>query len=327
MMVTRILLLFSALLLGTPAVAADAPPDMSLKGDFSVFAAPNSGYRFQTLNFTSADGARGYRVSVGIPQTAPPAGGFPVLFALDGNALPELLSAERLRRLNADSPLLLVLVGHAGDLRFDAAARAYDYTPPAADGKPFADALNPARQNGGAAAFLPLLTRQIRPAVARLAPVNPARQTLWGHSYGGLFVLHTLLQQPDAFQQYIAADPSLWWQNGLLLKQADAAFRRPLRFNQPTGLWLQKSRPGQRAPAAAPTAQLTPQQQQRLDARRRAVAAVPPDALPQLAARLRTLPNLSVHEQDYPQHTHGSLLGASFLQALDIAAQPEDKQP
>ena len=93
-MTTRLLLLLTALLFGLHSHAAP-PPDMSRKADFAVLSAPNSGYRFHTLRFTAADGARAYRVSVGIPQAAPPAGGFPSLFALDGNALPELLSAER----------------------------------------------------------------------------------------------------------------------------------------------------------------------------------------------------------------------------------------
>ncbi|WP_201524826.1 alpha/beta hydrolase, partial [Bordetella pseudohinzii] len=31
------------------------------------------------------------------------------------------------------------------------------------------------------------------------------------HSYGGLFVLETLLNRPEAFQHYVAASPSLWW--------------------------------------------------------------------------------------------------------------------
>ena len=294
---------------------------MSRKADFAVLSAPNSGYRFHTLRFTAADGARAYRVSVGIPQAAPPAGGFPSLFALDGNALPELLSAERLGRLNTDSPLVLVFIGHDGDLRFDAAARAYDYTPPDADGQALADTFDPARQNGGAEAFRQLIGQSIRPAVAKLAPLDPQRQTLWGHSYGGLFVLHALLQQPDAFAQYIAADPSLWWQRGLFLQQAQTAFRRPLRLPPHTQLQLHHSGLREHKTAA------NPQQQQRIDARNRAVAALPSDAAPRLAAQFARLPDLNVQQQTFPQHSHGSLLGASFLQALDAAARLQEHQP
>ena len=311
----RMALFLTTLLLAAHSPAAP-PPDMSRRADFSVLTAPESGYRFHTLDFPAADGRPALRVYAGIPEAAPPAAGFPALFALDGNALPELLNTATLRRLAAEAPTVLVLIGYANDLRFDAAARAYDYTSPDTHGQALADDFDPTRQNGGAALLLQRLTTEIRPAVAKRAPLNPQRQTLWGHSYGGLFVLYSLLQQPDAFTQYIAADPSLWWQRGLFLQQAQQAFRRPLPFQPHAQLWLQKS--GQAERKTAPN----PQQQQRIEARNRAVAAVPPDAAKTLAAQLGKLPGLSVHYQDYPQHSHGSLLAASFQAALSQASTP-----
>jgi uncharacterized protein len=41
---------------------------------------------------------------------------------------------------------------------------------------------------------------------------------LFGHSFGGLFVVHVLLTQPQAFAEYIAASPSIWWSDDLVLK-------------------------------------------------------------------------------------------------------------
>ena len=108
----------------------------------------------------------------------------------------------------------------------------------------------------------------------------------------------------------------MWWQRGLFLQQAQQAFRRPLPFQPHAQLWLQKS--GQAERKTAPN----PQQQQRIEARNRAVAAVPPDAAKTLAAQLGKLPGLSVHYQDYPQHSHGSLLAASFQAALSQASTP-----
>ena len=87
-------------------------------------------------------------------------------------------------------------------------------------------------------------------------------------------------------------------------------------FQPRAQLWLQKSGKAERK-----TAQ-NPQQQQRIEARNRAVAAVPPDAAKTLAAQLGKLPGLSVHYQDYPQHSHGSLLAASFQAALSQASTP-----
>ena len=45
-------------------------------------------------------------------------------------------------------------------------------------------------------------------------------RTLIGHSYGGLFVVETLIEQPELFKNYIAADPSLEWDNQALVNRA-----------------------------------------------------------------------------------------------------------
>ena len=42
-----------------------------------------------------------------------------------------------------------------------------------------------------------------------------------GHSFGGLMVLHAFLNVPGMFQSYLAIDPSLWWDNQLLLRQLE----------------------------------------------------------------------------------------------------------
>ncbi|WP_055446042.1 alpha/beta hydrolase [Lacinutrix mariniflava] len=41
-----------------------------------------------------------------------------------------------------------------------------------------------------------------------------------GESVAGLFVVETLLLEPDMFDFYIAMDPSLWWNNGQLVSDA-----------------------------------------------------------------------------------------------------------
>jgi predicted alpha/beta superfamily hydrolase len=43
---------------------------------------------------------------------------------------------------------------------------------------------------------------------------------LFGHSFGGLFALNTFLHYTEAFDVYIAIDPSLWWDNAKLAKDA-----------------------------------------------------------------------------------------------------------
>ena len=51
----RMALFLTTLLLAAHSPAAP-PPDMSRRADFSVLTAPESGYRFHTLDFPAADG-------------------------------------------------------------------------------------------------------------------------------------------------------------------------------------------------------------------------------------------------------------------------------
>ena len=174
------------------------------------------------------------------------------------------------------------------------------------------DQLTPERSNGGAPQFLKFILHQVRPQIDRLAPTDPHKQTLWGHSYGGLFVLHTLFNEPQAFTRYVAADPSLWWQNGLMLQYAEPFFRRPPPSN--LSLTIEKSGTNDNKRPA------NPQQAAILSHRETVTRAVPPDSAKKLAERLRQH-GLQVQYRHHADLTHGGLLTESFEQTLPEAAK------
>jgi predicted alpha/beta superfamily hydrolase len=65
-------------------------------------------------------------------------------------------------------------------------------------------------RSGGAPAFLRALREEIIPFVdLRLRTTGD--RGLWGHSFGGLFALYALFEQPDLFARYAICSPSLWW--------------------------------------------------------------------------------------------------------------------
>lgn len=68
---------------------------------------------------------------------------------------------------------------------------------------------------------------------------------LMGESLAGLFVVETLLIEPELFDTYIAFDPSLWWNDGALVSQAG---RLPEGLKG-TRLFLAVSSDGDRADA------------------------------------------------------------------------------
>jgi predicted alpha/beta superfamily hydrolase len=72
---------------------------------------------------------------------------------------------------------------------------------------------------GGSAAFRQFIRRELMPAVRQRYRTTP-ETALMGESLAGLFTVETLLLEPDLFDTYLALDPSLWWNNGQLARQA-----------------------------------------------------------------------------------------------------------
>jgi len=223
----RILLIAVSGLLALVAAPALAQPAAAAARTAPTIADLGSAYyRFERLSATSEDGARVYRIWVATPRKAAPAAGYPVAWLLDGDAAMARIDEGLLARLDAGDPPVIVAVGYEGDRQFDVLARALDYTPPV-DG---AAAVDPAgRPGGGADAFLALLHDRIAPEVARRVAVDPARSLIWGHSYGGLCVLHAALTRPDAYRAFVAASPSLWWGYGAVLREVGPFLARTPR--------------------------------------------------------------------------------------------------
>jgi predicted alpha/beta superfamily hydrolase len=76
--------------------------------------------------------------------------------------------------------------------------------------------------SGGGDKFLEFLEKELIPYVEGKYPVTGYR-TFVGHSFGGLAAVHALFSKPGLFSNYIAIDPSLWWDDWLLVKNTDAA--------------------------------------------------------------------------------------------------------
>lgn len=182
------------------------------------------------IRFTVASPIRetAYLVQAWVPVGPAPVTGWPILYALDGKAVFDMLARE----FTLDD-LKTVIVGISHDSLgvLDGPAIAYDFTPPSpgAD-RPMGLPRDPAGMNphpgGGAEAFLDVLLHRIEPAlVERLAQhpapvaVNTAQRGIYGHSYGGLFVLYAYLKRPQDFIHSFAASPALWWNRQALMAE------------------------------------------------------------------------------------------------------------
>ncbi len=75
------------------------------------------------------------------------------------------------------------------------------------------------QESGEADKFIGFLEQELIPHIEENYPVTNYR-TLVGHSHGGLFTIYALLKHPNLFQNYLSIDPSLYWDNQQLLKEA-----------------------------------------------------------------------------------------------------------
>jgi len=81
---------------------------------------------------------------------------------------------------------------------------------------------------GGSEAFRKFIRTELMPAIkARYRTTSET--AIVGESLAGLFVVETLMREPDMFDTYIAFDPSLWWNNRQLLADADGLLRSNLK--------------------------------------------------------------------------------------------------
>lgn len=81
------------------------------------------------------------------------------------------------------------------------------------------------KESGGNANFIKFLTKELRAYVDSAYRTN-GFNLLNGHSFGGLTATNLLLHYPGAFNAYIIIDPSLWWDNGLMVQDAQALFSK-----------------------------------------------------------------------------------------------------
>ncbi len=77
---------------------------------------------------------------------------------------------------------------------------------------------------GGSAKFMSYIEKEVKPYVNKQFRTT-ASATLIGESLGGLFATQVLFTKPQLFDRYIIISPSLWWNNGSLLKQQPVAIK------------------------------------------------------------------------------------------------------
>lgn len=145
---------------------------------------------------------------------------------------------------------------------------------------------------GGSAPFRTFIRTELMPSVkARYRTTGES--AVVGESLAGLFVVETFFLEPDLFDTYIALDPSLWWNDQQLVKEAGDRLRK--RREVPNTLFLANSSEPQ-------LAELTGR----------------------LAAVLRAgaFPALAWHFLPLPEETHATIYHPAALRAFRTLFKP-----
>jgi predicted alpha/beta superfamily hydrolase len=172
------------------------------------------------------------RINVYLPPgyAESPGARLPVLYMPDGGIAEDFLHVAGLVQVSVGNgtmrPFLLVGVENT--------QRRRDMTGPTENEKD----KKIAPRVGGSEAFRRFFRDELMPQVkGRYRTTDET--AIVGESLAGLFVMETFLLEPDLFDTYIAFDPSLWWNNQKLLKDAAEILRK--RPNLSKTLYLANS--------------------------------------------------------------------------------------
>ncbi|MBE1529773.1 hypothetical protein GGC65_004229 [Sphingopyxis sp. OAS728] len=221
------------ILLGVAAAATAAAPATAHARSKTAAAPKLAGIDRSEERMLVGPGGQQFRIQIGHPH--PIEEGLPLMirgrkpvpiYVLDGTEnFPIVLGLTRMMQWGGSvPPCLIVGIAYADAEKADKAGRrALDLTPSAngpSDGRRF----------GGAAEFRAFIATKVKPLIESEFEVDAAQSTLVGHSFGGLFVLDTAVQQPDLFANLLALSPSLWFDKNLVLRQLKEALQRGAAF-------------------------------------------------------------------------------------------------
>jgi predicted alpha/beta superfamily hydrolase len=142
---------------------------------------------------------------------------FPVLYVLDADGRDQhIVPTARFLFVNNKMPKAIVV----GVFNID---RNHDFLP---------DSSQAATTGGGADNFVQFFRKELIPYINKNFKTEPFN-VLIGHSYGGVFVMQALLNDPDLFDAYIAIDPSFWYKKEMQVKSAQIEFQKNKNWNKP----------------------------------------------------------------------------------------------
>ncbi|MDG2112608.1 MAG: alpha/beta hydrolase-fold protein, partial [Actinomycetota bacterium] len=175
------------------------------------------------------DVGRSYRLWTELPARYDPEteGGYPLVLCLDAVwTFGTVVDLARILGLGREIPRSIVvgLAHDDPDVKQVLQLRAMDFTVTAVEAPAMTGVRVPADQLGGSTAFRAWLADTVLPMLRSEYPVSEV--ILVGHSFSALFGVDVLFNQPDLFDRYLLASPSVWWDDRVMFdREAEHAQR------------------------------------------------------------------------------------------------------
>jgi predicted alpha/beta superfamily hydrolase len=144
---------------------------------------------------------------------------YPVIYLLDGSADEDFIHITGLVQffnfpwIDRVPPSIIVGIANTNRRR--------DFTHPAPN-LHYVDSMgfNPKvfTSYGGSKKFISFIEKELQPFIDKNYRTNKDRMLI-GQSLGGLLATEILLTKPNLFNKYMIFSPSLWWDNGSLIKK------------------------------------------------------------------------------------------------------------
>ncbi|CAM2831757.1 alpha/beta hydrolase [Chryseobacterium flavum] len=119
--------------------------------------------------------------------------------------------------------------------------RTRDLTPTKSQKKsPVNSAVTLFTDSGGSEHFVKFIQEELKPFISKNYRTQ-GYSVLVGHSFGGLFAINVLLTHPEYFNSYVANDPSLWWDNEIMISRTENYLEKNKKFPANKSLYVSQA--------------------------------------------------------------------------------------
>jgi hypothetical protein len=135
-------------------------------------------------------------------------------------------------------PCLVVGIAYEDMVAAGSSYRLHDLTPPDPDWSGWPDEVLTSESVGGGPDFRDFLLNTLKPLIESRFPVDASNSVLFGHSFGGLFALNTMLEAPGAFANILSLSPSLWFAERRILKTLQKRLEKAVKFSEKIAIYV-----------------------------------------------------------------------------------------